>query len=91
VANHFAIGFERMFLFDNNSRRSVSGLLADYVGQGFVVVQKVAEEKSPQLSACATFLKQLQDFARWVAFIDIDEYVNPKQDSDICDLLARYE
>lgn len=91
VDYHFAIGFDRIYIFDNNSKTSVKKQLSDYIKQGIVEVQDITLEEFPQLSAYASFLKHYGEESHWVAFIDADEYINIKSSTDISEFLQDYE
>lgn len=87
---HFSIGFEKIWVFDNNSTISIKEVLKDYIKAGIVEVHDIKLTENQQLSAYATFLKHFKDQARWVAFIDIDEYINIKSTSDITEYLDNF-
>lgn len=91
VDYHLAVGFEQIFIFDNNSTNPVREILREYVANNLVVVLDMPVDKYPQLTAYNLFLKELADAARWVAFIDIDEYICPLACNNINDFLSQYE
>ncbi|WP_291329798.1 glycosyltransferase family 92 protein [Desulfovibrio sp. UCD-KL4C] len=91
VNYHFAIGFDKIYIFDNNSKISIKTTLADYMRCGIIEVQDITLNEFPQLSAYAAFLKKFGEDARWVAFIDADEYINIKSKTDISEFLEEYE
>lgn len=91
VNYHFAIGFDKIYIFDNNSKTSIKKQLADYIRHGIVEVQNITLKEFPQLSAYASFLKHFGKEAHWVAFIDADEYINIKSTTDISKFLENYE
>lgn len=90
VNYHFSIGFDRIVIFDNNSKVSIKKVLKGYIKHGIVVVEDIDLNEFPQLSAYATFLKYFGPSTRWAAFIDIDEYINIKKEYDIADFLDKY-
>jgi tetratricopeptide (TPR) repeat protein len=90
VNYHFAIGFDKIWIFDNDSKFRIKDQLEDYVRLGIVDVIDFKFRDSQQLSAYATFLSQYGNQTRWAAFIDIDEYINLKRHTDISDFLENY-
>ncbi len=88
---HLAIGFEHITLFDNNSAVPLKDVFADLMREGVVAVIDLDSRENQQLSAYFSYIKQFPSFSRWVAFIDIDEYVVPKKHADIKEFLADYE
>ncbi len=89
VDYHLMIGFDRVVIFDNESVVPVRSVLREYVDAGVVVVTEIAG-RGVQLSAYASFIKEFRKAARWVAFLDIDEFIVPKDCQDISALLERY-
>ncbi|WP_419787359.1 glycosyltransferase family 92 protein [Pseudodesulfovibrio sp.] len=90
VDYHLMIGFDKIFLFDNESRTPVRDILRDYVDAGVVAVSDIAGH-GVQLSAYASFVAQFRETAEWAAFIDVDEFIVPKDCGRIADLLDRYD
>ncbi|EGJ52076.1 glycosyltransferase family 2 protein [Desulfocurvibacter africanus] len=91
VIYHLMIGFEAVFIYDNNSKNPVRTLLADLVEEQLVYVIDWPVHEAPQLSAYAHYINNFKAVSRWTAFIDIDEFIVPKQASDMRDILAAYE
>ncbi|MGE4557701.1 MAG: glycosyltransferase family 92 protein [Desulfovibrionaceae bacterium] len=88
---HLSIGFEHITIFDNNSAFPIKKLLSDYIHLGLVNVIDIPEDTNQQLSSYYTFLKTFSEQSRWVAFIDIDEYIVPKAKDNIRDFLQDFE
>ncbi|GAB6057625.1 glycosyltransferase family 2 protein [Desulfonatronum parangueonense] len=88
---HFAIGFEKVYLFDNNSKIPLAGLLAEYIDLQLVQVFEINDIEYPQLTAYASFIKEYSKIAKWICFIDIDEYIVLKKTKDVKVLLENYE
>lgn len=87
---HALLGVEHVILFDNESRVPLSHTLAEYIEHGFVTVVPIVG-KSMQMPAYAQCLERFgQDF-RWLAFIDLDEFLFPVQGEDLRLLLSDYE
>lgn len=91
VIYHLMTGFEAIYIYDNNSKNPVRTLLADLVAEQLVHVIEWPINEAQQLSAYAHYIANYKEVSRWTAFIDIDEFIVPKQTSDIRDILAAYE
>lgn len=91
VNYNFAIGFEKIYIFDNNSKNPLKKILKKYIENGIVHVFEITEKESPQLSAYTFFLQNFAQESRWVAFIDIDEYICPLSCNNINNFLSQYE
>ncbi len=88
---HFSIGFEHAVIYDNESEVPLTDVLSDFIEAGLVDVELFRKESRPQLQVYTKFLKEHGHTAKWVAFIDIDEYIVPKSCSDIREYLSDYE
>ena len=91
VLHHLAVGFEHIIVYDNGSREPVRQTLADFVAVGLVTVLDFPSRQKPQLSAYFHCLKNFRRASRWLAFVDIDEFILPLVTRDIRDFLPRYE
>jgi Glycosyltransferase family 92 len=74
VAFHQLVGVERFFLYDNFSVDDHRAALAPFVDDGTVVIHDwpVHEGQYPAYDDC---LARHRDDARWIAFIDLDEFL----------------
>jgi hypothetical protein len=87
---HRAVGVERFFLYDNGSSDAADQVLAPYVRGGTVVPH---EWPGPPLQ------REIYDHcltthgneARWIAFIDVDEFLFSPELRPLPDLLHEYE
>ena len=88
VAYQFAVGFEHVFIFDNESVDPVISRLARWVADGKVTVVPIRGRRQ-QNHAYSALIRKTP--ARWIAFVDADEFVLPHGTDDIKTLLAEYE
>jgi hypothetical protein len=88
VAYQFAVGFEHVHIFDNESVVPVADRLKKWISSGKVTTEPI-KGRCQQNRAYTSFLKRAD--ARWVAFIDIDEFVLPHGTDDLKTLLPAYE
>lgn len=87
---HFAIGFEHILIYDNNSKNPLYKQISDYISSGLVTVINFPLTKSQQLSAYMSALDYWGKNTRWLAFIDTDEFIMPLGYDDIRDFLDDY-
>lgn len=87
---HVIIGVEHFTLYDDGNTPHLAVSLADYVQDGLVEVIR-PERRMSQLSAYAECLHKARGRCKWLAFIDVDEFVVPKDTDDLRILLTDYE
>jgi hypothetical protein len=89
LAYHLALGFDRIVVYSHDPEDRQNEVL-DSVARADERVQWVAwhsvQRISPQVSAYNDLLKRCE--TPWIAFVDLDEYVNPLEDPDIHAWLA---
>jgi hypothetical protein len=87
---HRLMGFERFFLYDNGSTDDHEQVLRPYVEEGLVVMHSRpgAAEQYPSFRHC---LQEHREDARWIAFIDIDEFLFSPRGRLVPDVLKDYE
>ncbi len=79
---HKLVGFERFFVYDNESTDSTKQILEPYIKSGIVEYIYWPGQKQ-QLLAYNHALKSHKTKCNWLAFIDADEFVVPAQVADI--------
>jgi Glycosyltransferase family 92 len=72
---HRLVGAERFFLYDNGSTDEHLDVLAPYLADGTVVIHDWPSRERPQEPAYDHCLSTHRDEARWIAFLDLDEYL----------------
>jgi Glycosyltransferase family 92 len=93
LAFHRAVGVEHFFLYDNLSADSSQAVLEPWVRAGLVTFVEASSSfgAGAQARAYADALERARDRARWLAFIDIDEFLfTPERDS-LSEVLVEYE
>jgi hypothetical protein len=95
---HRVVGVERFFLYDNGSSDAHRDVLAPYLGDGTVVLHEwpmpflgVSGRGMAQLRAFDHALRAHRDDSRWIAFLDIDEFLFSPTRNPVSDLLPEYE
>lgn len=90
------IGVEHFYLYNNLSDDDYMGVLKDYIATGQVELIEWPYESQDNASydsiQCRAYRDALQRCsAKWLAIIDIDEFVVPVKDSDLTTLLKQFE
>jgi len=91
VAFHRVMGVERFFLYDNDSDDEHLEALAPYVEDGSVVLRHWPEYPMGQVKAYARCLEEHARDSRWMAFVDIDEFLFAPDGRPLPEVLRRYE
>jgi hypothetical protein len=87
---HHALGCEKFYLYDNESEDNTKAILQPYITSGLVEYNFIAG-KQKQMKAYDDCLKRYRFDARWIAFIDLDEFIVPMKNETIPDFLREYE
>jgi hypothetical protein len=88
---HRLVGVERFFLYDNDSSDDHLEVLAPYVRNGSVVLHDSPVPTAPQRPAYNDCLMRHRGDSRWIAFIDIDEFLFSPTYRPLPELLADFE
>ena len=87
---HKLIGVERFYLYDNDSTDNVKAILNPYIEDG-IVVYKYLPGKLKMFPAYLDAIYKYKHKTRWMAFIDLDEYLFPVEVDNIKEFLKDYE
>jgi len=87
---HKNLGVEKFYIYDNESSDNTHEILAPYIESGLVEYTFWAGKKQ-QLATYDDCLGKHRLDARWIAFIDLDEFIVPKKDKTIPEFLQRFE
>ncbi len=87
---HHTQGVERFYIYDNESTDNTREVLEPYIQSGLVEYHYWPGSKQ-QLPAYDDCFEQHRTEARWIAVIDLDEFIVPIQDHSIPDFLHRME
>lgn len=88
------MGADHVHLYDNGSTDNTDEVSAPFVAEGFVTVipwTSFDAVRNPQRQAYAHALCNFGPHFRWMAFIDIDEFLFPVAASNLVEVLAEYE
>ncbi len=87
---HRKQGVEKFYIYDNESTDCTKEVLKPYVESGLVEYNYFPGYRM-QLAAYDDCLKNYRFDARWIAFIDLDEFIVPIKDDSIPSFLKRFE
>ncbi len=88
---HRLVGVDRFYLYNNFSDDAHMEVLGDYVDDGLVVLHDWPVQTAPQTGAYAHCLESHGAESRWIAFIDIDEFLFSPSGESVSDMLVSYE
>lgn len=90
VAYHALLGFERIVIYDNCSTVPITQLLGPWASHPVVRVYRNVAESNQQAVYTDCMERYGQDF-RWIAFLDVDEFLRLDETNDVRLFLAEFE
>lgn len=90
IEYHKLIGVERFYLYDNESSDNVRDILQPYIDSGLVVYKFISGE-CMQLPAYRDAVYKYKNQTKWMAIIDLDEFIVPVGKNNLKDFLKDYE
>lgn len=87
---HRRMGVDKFYIYDNESTDDTKEILAPYIESG-LVDYTYWEGRKQQLPIYDHCLDTHRLDARWIAVIDLDEFIVPVKDNTIVDFLKRLE
>ena len=84
---HILVGVEKFYLYDNESTDNTTEILKPYIKKGIVEYNYI-EGKSKQYTAYVDILKKHSWDTKWIALIDLDEFIVPVQHKTIPEFLS---
>lgn len=87
---HFKLGFNHIYIYDDHSKQPLSVLL--YSQPNVTVISQIPDVDNRQKYVDEHFLETYKQDNKWVAFIDLDEFIVPRDlDANINDIMLEYE
>ena len=91
IKYHLEIGVEHFYLYDNDSKVPVKSTLQKLQLAGFTTVIRISG-RARQIKAYKDCLRRFGNYSNWIAFIDTDEFILPKEPKgDLPKFLKNYE
>lgn len=87
---HHNMGVDKFYIYDNESTDRTKEVLKPFIESGLVEYRYFPGYRK-QLAAYDDCLAAHRTECRWLAFIDIDEFIVPLKDPSIPDFLKRFE
>lgn len=87
---HISQGVEKFYIYDNESTDCTRDVLAPYIESG-VVEYIYYPGYRRQIAAYDDCIDRHRFDTRWLAFIDLDEFIVPLRDSSITEFLTGFE
>lgn len=87
---HLSMGVEKFYIYDNESTDCTKEVLEPYIKSGIVEYHYFPGYRK-QLAAYDDCLERHRLDTRWIAFIDLDEFIVPIKDNSIPEFLNRFE
>ena len=93
IAFHRLMGVEHFFLYNNNSSDNFELVLKPFIAQGCITLHSwpIPFHEYAQKKAYAHCLEQVRGQVRWLACIDIDEFLFSPSNENLATALADYE
>ena len=89
ISFHIGVGVTHFYLYNNFSTDNFREVLASWLERGCVTVTEWPEPVG-QVSAYQHCVRRVRGDCRWLAFIDVDEFLFSPSAADIREILARY-
>lgn len=90
IEYHKLIGVERFYLYDNESTDNVMEVLQPYIDDGTVLYRYI-KGKALQMKAYCDAIYYYKHETKWLAIIDIDEFIVPVEKDTLNEFLKEYE
>lgn len=95
IEYHKIVGVERFYFYDNESDDNTKEILEPYITDGTVVYHFLPNHpisrQVPIVEAYNDAIFKYRDRTRWMAIIDIDEFLVPVEKNSIPEFLVDYE
>jgi hypothetical protein len=88
---HRLVGVEHFFLYDNGSTDDHLEVLAPYIDDGIVTLHEWKASPLVQRDVFDHALRAYREDARWIAFLDLDEFLFSPTGASVAELLRDYE
>ncbi|NET42659.1 glycosyltransferase family 92 protein [Okeania sp. SIO2B3] len=87
---HKLVGVERFYLYNNNSTDRTLDIVRPYRENHEVVLTNWSVQNGQQMKAYNHFLQKYKNESKWIAFIDLDEFLFPTEKNDLREILEEF-
>ena len=87
---HLLIGVEHFYLYNNFSEDNYQDILAPYIEKGQVTLTEWPVQFG-QLPAYKDCFQKAKDETRWIAYIDLDEFICLRREQNIRNWIQKYD
>ena len=95
IEYHKIVGVERFYFYDNESDDNTKEILEPYIQDGTVVYHFMPNhpitKQLPLIEVYNDAIFKYRDRTKWMAIIDIDEFIVPVEKETIPDILKEYD
>lgn len=94
IEYHRLLGAEKFYLYNNESQDNFLDILKPYINSGIVDLKDWHDpdfQNHGQREAYADAINRVKSNVKWLAIIDVDEFIVPKIAKNIPDFLKDYE
>ena len=98
IEYHLLVGVDHFYLYNNLSSDDYKQVLEPYIKKGLVELtnwsfayERISRWSPIQCSAYSEILQKASGKAKWLAIIDIDEFIVPLKEDNLRTALAEYE
>lgn len=84
---HILVGVEKFYLYDNGSSDDTMNIVKPYIERGIVDLIDFPG-KGKQMAAYRDIINRYSYDSRWIAFIDLDEFLVPGDGEKLTDILS---
>jgi hypothetical protein len=88
---HRLVGVERFFLYDNGSTDDHLEVITPYIEAGIVTLREWRASPLVQRDVFDDCIRTHREDARWIAFLDLDEFLFSPAGATVAELLQEYE
>jgi hypothetical protein len=88
---HRLVGVEKFILYNNESTDEYQAILGPYIDEGIVTVYDIPAHPSQQSTAYNSCLEQYRGRIKWIAFIDLDEFLYPAKHDSLQECLSMFD
>ena len=90
ILYHQLLGVEHFYLYNNNSGDNYKEVLKKFIEEGIVTLIEWPYEQA-QIKAYKDFYENFRHETQWVSFLDIDEFICPRYETNIVDWIKEHD